>query len=340
MLTGRALVAARVVFGVYLVALALIVFLPADDARPMTGVVAIVADLIGPSVVAWGSHFFCKMPRDGKAVSWHQDASYWPLTPSKAVTVWLAIDDADRGNACMRFLPGTHTLGHLTYKLSETDEANVLNQTVPDIVRKVLEKYPFPVDFRLSRDYRSWEYCVQYQETDFNFMSRLLENEGIYYFFEHSSGSHKLVLADHIGAHSPLPGYAKIPHLPADKMTVPDEEYIDFLQMVQEMEPGEVALRDFDFKRPKANLNALAIDAMPYVCRAGPALVAAHFAEAARVLRAGGDLVILNFSYRGDLERDRQDVRAAAGAAGLCVLRDGTSDLRLWDGATFHLRKV
>jgi non-heme Fe2+,alpha-ketoglutarate-dependent halogenase len=51
-----------------------------------------VGDLLGPSVIAWGSHFFCKMPGDGKTVSWHQDASYWPLTPSKAVTVWLAID--------------------------------------------------------------------------------------------------------------------------------------------------------------------------------------------------------------------------------------------------------
>jgi len=138
------------------------------------------------------------------------------------------------------------------------------NKTVPDIIGKVLEPYPFPVDFRLSRDYRTWEYCVQYQETDFNFMSRLLENEGIYYFFEHSSGSHKLVFADHIGAHSPLPSYAKIPHLPSDKMVVPDEEYIDYLQMVQEMQPGEVALRDFDFKRTAANLNALAIDDLPY----------------------------------------------------------------------------
>jgi non-heme Fe2+,alpha-ketoglutarate-dependent halogenase len=98
-------------------------------------IVAVVADLLGPNVIAWGSHFFCKMPRDGKAVSWHQDASYWPLTPSKAVTVWLAIDDADRGNACMRYIPGTHVLGHLTWRLSETDEANVLNQTVPDVDR-------------------------------------------------------------------------------------------------------------------------------------------------------------------------------------------------------------
>jgi ectoine hydroxylase-related dioxygenase (phytanoyl-CoA dioxygenase family) len=71
------------------------------------------------------------MPGDGKRVSWHQDSSYWPLTPSKAVTAWLAIDDSSVENACMRFIPGTHHLGHLTYKLSENDEANVLNQTVP-----------------------------------------------------------------------------------------------------------------------------------------------------------------------------------------------------------------
>jgi non-heme Fe2+,alpha-ketoglutarate-dependent halogenase len=108
-------------------------------------VVAIVSDLLGTSVIAWGSHFFCKMPRDGKTVSWHQDASYWPLTPSKAVTMWLAIDDADRGNACMRFIPGTHVLGHLTWQLSETDEANVLNQKVPEV-----EKYGDPVYVELK----------------------------------------------------------------------------------------------------------------------------------------------------------------------------------------------
>jgi hypothetical protein len=96
-------------------------------------IVACVKDLLGENVIAWGSHFFCKMPGDGKRVSWHQDASYWPLTPSKAVTAWLAIDDADAANACMRFIPGSHVLGHLTYALSENDEANVLNQTVAGV---------------------------------------------------------------------------------------------------------------------------------------------------------------------------------------------------------------
>jgi hypothetical protein len=93
-------------------------------------IIALMRDLLGENVIAWGSHFFCKLPRDGKTVSWHQDASYWPLTPARAVTCWLAIDDADRENACMKFIPGSHHYGHLTYKMSEDSESNVLDQTV------------------------------------------------------------------------------------------------------------------------------------------------------------------------------------------------------------------
>ena len=89
-----------------------------------------VADLLGEDVIAWGSHFFCKMPGDGRAVAWHQDASYWPLTPSHAVTVWLAIDDADLDNGCMQFIAGSHHSGHLTYQKSSPEEHNVLDQTV------------------------------------------------------------------------------------------------------------------------------------------------------------------------------------------------------------------
>lgn len=89
-----------------------------------------VADLLGDDVVAWGSHFFCKMPGDGRAVAWHQDASYWPLSPSHAVTVWLGIDDADLDNGCMKFIAGSHHSGHLTYRRSSPEEHNVLDQTV------------------------------------------------------------------------------------------------------------------------------------------------------------------------------------------------------------------
>lgn len=104
-------------------------------------IVAYVKDILGDNVVGWGSHYFCKMPHDGKRVSWHQDASFWPMTPSKTVTVWLAIDDADVENACMRFVPGSHHYGHLTYHLSEEAENNVLNQTVDNA-----DQFGDPVD--------------------------------------------------------------------------------------------------------------------------------------------------------------------------------------------------
>ncbi len=103
---------------------------PVFDILSNPKIVDYVADLLGEDVIGWGSHFFCKMPGDGKEVAWHQDASYWPLSPSKAVTVWLAIDDADRENACMKFVAGSHHSGHMTYRPSNPDEHNVLNQSI------------------------------------------------------------------------------------------------------------------------------------------------------------------------------------------------------------------
>lgn len=103
---------------------------PVYDILTDSRIVNYIADLFGENVIAWGSHFFCKMPHDGKTVAWHQDASYWPLSPSKAATVWLAIDDADRGNACMKFVAGSHHFGHMTYRSSENDDHNVLNQSI------------------------------------------------------------------------------------------------------------------------------------------------------------------------------------------------------------------
>jgi ectoine hydroxylase-related dioxygenase (phytanoyl-CoA dioxygenase family) len=94
--------------------------------------VSIVRDLLGPHVIGWGTHFFCKLPGDGKSVDWHQDCSYWPLTPTKAVTVWLAIDDADEENGCMEVVAGSHRFGLIEYESSGGDSQNVLNQTVRD----------------------------------------------------------------------------------------------------------------------------------------------------------------------------------------------------------------
>ncbi|MEM6777164.1 MAG: phytanoyl-CoA dioxygenase family protein [Planctomycetota bacterium] len=94
-------------------------------------IVDAVADLLGDDVVCWGSHFFCKMPGDGKSVPWHQDSTYWPLSPTKTVTVWLAIDDADPGNANMKFIPRSHLHGLIDYDVTD-DADTVLNLAVSD----------------------------------------------------------------------------------------------------------------------------------------------------------------------------------------------------------------
>ena len=98
-------------------------------------IVALVKDLLGENLIDWGAHFFCKMPGDGKAVAWQKDASYWPLTPSKTVTAWLAIDDAEVENACMRFIAGSHWHGQLTYRPSRPEDHNVLTQTIEKVER-------------------------------------------------------------------------------------------------------------------------------------------------------------------------------------------------------------
>jgi hypothetical protein len=108
-------------------------------------IVASVRDLLGEDVIGWGSHFFCKMPNDGKAVAWHQDASYWPMSRSNTVTVWLAVDDADRENACMQFIRGSHLFGLIPYRTSTDAEGNVLDQTVEDA-----EEYGEIVDVELK----------------------------------------------------------------------------------------------------------------------------------------------------------------------------------------------
>ena len=93
-------------------------------------IVDCVKDIIGEDIIGWGAHYFCKMPYDSKTVGWHQDAGYWPLTPSKTVTVWLAIDNATVENSAMQFIAGSHHLGHLTARHSTLDENSVLGQIV------------------------------------------------------------------------------------------------------------------------------------------------------------------------------------------------------------------
>lgn len=75
-----------------------------------------VEDLIGPNIVCWGTHYFCKLPGDSREVPFHQDATYWPFHPFKAVTAWLAIDDVTADSGPMLFQPGSHRHGKQTWR--------------------------------------------------------------------------------------------------------------------------------------------------------------------------------------------------------------------------------
>ena len=89
-----------------------------------------MTDLLGENLICTMTHYFSKEPSDGKRVNWHQDASYWPLTPSKVITVWLAIDDVNKDNAPMQFIPGSHLHGQIPFEHSKPEENSVLGQSV------------------------------------------------------------------------------------------------------------------------------------------------------------------------------------------------------------------
>jgi len=97
----------------------------------------LVQDITGENIVCWASAILSKRPHDPKQVPWHQDASFWSLSPARTVTVWLAIDDADAENSAMRFIPGTHDQGEI--KTSSMGENSVFHKGIADA-----EKYGAP----------------------------------------------------------------------------------------------------------------------------------------------------------------------------------------------------
>ena len=128
------------------------------------------------------------------------------------------------------------------------------NQAVPDIVRAVLAEYGFPFQVSLSGSYPPREYVVQYRETDFDFVSRLLEQEGIYYFFRHEAAKHTLVLADSAGAHQKVAGYEEIPYYPPQEGVHRERDHVDHWQASHQIASTAFALRDHDFEKPRATL--------------------------------------------------------------------------------------
>jgi type VI secretion system secreted protein VgrG len=153
-----------------------------------------------------------------------------------------------------RYATYTALLQPWLWFLTRTSDCRIFqDQTVPDIIKEVLQDHGFTdVKYSLSGKYRSWEYCVQYRETAFNFLSRLMEQEGIYYYFAHEQSKHTLVLADSYAAHDPLAGYKEISYFPPSD-TARDEHIFDWA-LTKSVQPTKYMLRSFDFRKPRANL--------------------------------------------------------------------------------------
>jgi type VI secretion system secreted protein VgrG len=146
------------------------------------------------------------------------------------------------------------TVSPSVWKLTRKRQSRIFQQkTVPDILKEVLTGFDANYDLRGS--YTPREYCVQYRESDFEFASRLMEEEGIFYFFKHASDGDKLMLADSPVSHADIPGDARIVY---DEIGggERDEARIFDWQKTQRWDSGKYTLRDHNFELPHNNLQA------------------------------------------------------------------------------------
>jgi type VI secretion system secreted protein VgrG len=162
-----------------------------------------------------------------------------------------------------RFASYQMTLRPWLWFLTRTADCRVFQKgldgikTVPDIIKKVFRDNGLSdFDDRLTGSYREWIYCVQYRESDFNFISRLMEQEGIYYFFEHKAGKHTMVLMDDMGKHNDFEGNKEIPYCPPGGDMSLNKDHIQYWTVTQSIQPGQYALADYDFEKPRVKLRS------------------------------------------------------------------------------------
>jgi type VI secretion system secreted protein VgrG len=204
---------------------------------------------------------------DLELLSEHDSISFSDVV-GKNIT--LKIDDAQGterhwNGFISRFSQGTQD-GRLTtyyaqvapwlWFLTRTADCRIFqNLKVPDIIRKIFSDLSFSdFEFRLYGSYQPREYCVQYRETDFNFVSRLMEEEGIYYFFDHQDGKHMLILADDPAANKPCPGQKTARcGLQGRGMTYKEDLITDW-QYSEEFRTGAWAQTDYNFQTPSTSL--------------------------------------------------------------------------------------
>jgi type VI secretion system secreted protein VgrG len=140
--------------------------------------------------------------------------------------------------------------------LSRTSDCRIFSdKTAPDIIKEVFTDRGFSdFELKLTQSYPTLEYCVQYRETDLAFVSRLMEQHGIYYFFRHSSDKHMLLLADSRSSHEPIAGRDSVPYIRLAGEDRRQEEHLYEWAVDRRFCTGKVELNDYDYKKPNADL--------------------------------------------------------------------------------------
>ncbi len=144
-----------------------------------------------------------------------------------------------------------------TWMLTRNADCRIFhNKTVKEIIEQIFSTRGFSgYDFQLMGTYTPIEYCVQYRETDFNFISRLMEQYGIFYFYEHSESEHKMVIADSSSAHDPCPGQSRAGYnLAGGGLDAGD--VVNSWSIGQELRTGKYTLTDYNFKTPSTDITA------------------------------------------------------------------------------------
>ena len=199
--------------------------------------------------------------------------SKWPdIDPDKLlgqpVTVKMRMrDETERSfhGYVTRFGIGVHrgrqygyqaTVRPWLWLLTRTSDCRIFqDKTVPEIVTEVFQDHSVAhFKFNTFRTYRKWTYCVQYRESDYNFVARLLEHEGIYWYFEHIDGKHQLVLVDSQSAHDPAPDCDRLPFYEGGADAPPDRDLVSSWSASRGLKSGKVVLTSYDFQCPSTDL--------------------------------------------------------------------------------------
>jgi len=153
---------------------------------------------------------------------------------------------------------GAEVVPWLWFLTLSQDSKIFQNKSVLDIVQEVFDGLGYSdYEIRCSKSYAPREYCVQYRESHFNFVSRLLEEEGIFYFFEHSDDKHLLVIADMNSTCKPCPDQDTA-RMATQEGRWQEEDVVTALTLESAVHIGKVTLRDYDFTRPSLNLETSA----------------------------------------------------------------------------------